>query len=70
MAIERTFQDRHIGPTHRDELSMLKALGYENLESFISAVVPSNIAITGVIESAIGSGISAVEAIAALKTLA
>ncbi len=70
MAIERTFQDRHIGPTHRDELSMLKALGYENLESFISAVVPSNIAITGVIESAIGSGVSEVEALAELKTLA
>ena len=70
MAIERTFQDRHIGPTHRDETAMLEALGYKDLESFISAVVPSNIAIKGVIESAIDVGVSEVEAIAELKALA
>ena len=70
MAIERKFSDRHIGPTHRDELTMLKALGYKDLESFISEVVPSNIAINGVIESAIAPGISEVEAIAELKVLA
>ena len=70
MAIERTFQDRHVGPTHRDEEAMLKALGYKDLESFISAVVPSNIAIKGVIESAIDGGVSEVEAIAELKVLA
>jgi glycine dehydrogenase len=70
VAIERKFSDRHIGPTHRDELAMLKALGYKDLESFISEVVPSNIAINGVIESAISPGISEVEAIAELKVLA
>ena len=70
MAIERNFSDRHIGPTHRDELAMLKALGYKDLESFISEVVPSNIAIKGVIESAIDTGVSEVEAIAELKVLA
>ena len=70
MAIERKFSDRHIGPTHRDELAMLKALGYKDLESFVSEVVPSNIAINGVIESAIAPGISEVEAIAELKVLA
>ena len=70
MAIERTFQDRHVGPTHRDEEAMLKALGYKDLESFISAVVPSNIAIKGVIEGAIEAGVSEVEAIAELKVLA
>ena len=70
MAIERNFSDRHIGPTHRDELAMLKALGYKDLESFISEVVPTNIAIKGVIESAIDSGVSEVEAIAELKVLA
>jgi glycine dehydrogenase len=70
VAIERTFQDRHIGPTHRDETAMLEALGYKDLESFISAVVPSNIAIKGVIESAINVGVSEVEAIAELKVLA
>ena len=70
MAIERTFEDRHIGPTHRDEKAMLKALGYEDLESFISAVVPSNIAIKGVIEASIDAGVSEVEAIAELRALA
>ena len=70
MAIERKFEDRHIGPTHRDELAMLKALGYEDLESFISAVVPSNIAIKDVIEASIDAGVSEVEAIAELRALA
>ena len=70
MAIERNFSDRHIGPTHRDELAMLKALGYKDLESFIGEVVPANIAIKGVIESAIDAGVSEVEAIAELKVLA
>ena len=70
MAIERTFEDRHIGPTHRDEKAMLKALGYEDLESFISAVVPSNIAIKDVIEASIDAGVSEVEAIAELRALA
>ena len=70
MAIERTFEDRHIGPTHRDEKAMLTALGYKDLESFIAAVVPSNIAIKGVIEASIDGGVSEVEAIAELKVLA
>ena len=70
MAIERTFEDRHIGPTHRDEKAMLKALGYEDLESFISAVVPSNIAIKDVIEASIDAGVSEVEAVAELRALA
>ena len=70
MAIERKFEDRHIGPTHRDELAMLKALGYKDLKSFISEVVPSNIAIKGVIEASIDVGVSEVEAISELKVLA
>jgi len=70
VAIERTFQDRHIGPTHRDEKAMLTALGYKDLESFIAAVVPSNIAIKGVIQASIAGGVSEVEAIAELRVLA
>jgi len=70
VAIERTFQDRHIGPTHRDEKAMLTALGYKDLASFISDVVPSNIAIKGVIEASIKAGVSEVEAVAELKVLA
>ena len=70
MAIERNFSDRHIGPTHRDEETMLRALGYADLESFISAVVPSNIAIKDVIEAALDDGVSEVQAIAELKAIA
>lgn len=61
------FADRHIGPTHNDELTMLKALGYRDLPSFISDVVPSNIHISGVIESAIGGGKSEVDVISELR---
>ena len=61
------FEDRHIGPTHSDELTMLKALGYRDLPSFISDVVPSNIHISGVIESAIGGGKSEVDVISELR---
>jgi glycine dehydrogenase len=49
---------------------MLQALGYKDLESFIADVVPSNIAISGVIESTLDSGISEVAAIAELRELA
>ena len=70
MAIEGGFADRHIGPTHHDEELMLEYLGYKDLETFISDVVPANIAIAGVIESAIDPGISEVAAIAELRALA
>jgi glycine dehydrogenase len=61
------FEDRHIGPTHNDEITMLKSLGYQDLASFISDVVPSNIHISGVIESAIGGGKSEVDVISELR---
>ena len=37
------FPDRHIGPRSADIDSMITELGYENLESFIDAVVPAGI---------------------------
>jgi glycine dehydrogenase len=49
---------------------MLKSLGYSDLPSFISDVVPSNIAINGVIETALDSGKSEVEVIAELRSIA
>ena len=64
------FEDRHIGPTHSDELAMLKALGYTSLSAFISDVLPANIAISGVIEKAIGSGISEVAVLDELRARA
>ena len=68
--MDRTFEDRHIGPTHKDEQTMLSALGYKDLSSFIADVVPSNIAIDGVIESAIGLGKSEVDVISELRSIA
>ena len=44
MAIERDlFHERHIGPSAEEQAAMLAALGYESLEGFIDAVVPSDI---------------------------
>ena len=68
--MERIFEDRHIGPTSNDEAEMLTLLGYKDLSSFIADVVPANIAITGVIEGAIGLARSEVEVIAELREIA
>ncbi|MBP6147548.1 MAG: aminomethyl-transferring glycine dehydrogenase [Candidatus Planktophila sp.] len=68
--MSRTFEDRHIGPTENDERSMLAALGYKDLATFIADVVPSNIAINGVIEGALDSGKSEVEVISELRSIA
>lgn len=64
------FSRRHIGPTSADESSMLQALEYSNLDSFISDVVPSNIAIHGVVESALDAAKTEVEVIAELRSIA
>ena len=68
--MERIFEDRHVGPTSHDEAEMLALLGYKDLTSFIADVVPANIAITGVIEGAIGAARSEVEVIAELREIA
>ena len=70
MEISRTFTDRHIGPTHENEKAMLSHLGYSSLHAFIKDVVPSNIAINGVIEGSLDSGKSEVEVIAELRSIA
>lgn len=61
------FEDRHIGPDENDEIVMLKALGYNDLTSFIADVLPANIAVSGLIEKAIGVGISEVAVIDELR---
>jgi len=38
-----TFKSRHIGPSKDDEAVMLQHLGFENLEKFISSVIPNEI---------------------------
>ncbi|CAB4674432.1 unannotated protein [freshwater metagenome] len=64
------FSRRHIGPTSADEMAMLESLGYSDIDSFIRDVVPSNIAINGVIESALDTAKSEVEVIAELRSIA
>ncbi len=70
MSTERTFQDRHIGPTHADEVAMLAHLGYSDLDSFIADVVPSNIAMQHTLNDVLDEGKSEVEVIAELKAIA
>jgi glycine dehydrogenase len=68
--VERTFQDRHIGPTSGDEAEMLAHLGYSNLESFIADVVPSKIAIDSHLKNTLDFAKSEVEVIAELRSIA
>jgi glycine dehydrogenase len=68
--VERTFEDRHIGPTSNDEAKMLSHLGYSNLEDFIADVVPANIAIEKHLKESIDNAKSEVEVIAELREIA
>ena len=64
------FQTRHIGPSITDESEMLRLLGYKDLESFISDVVPSNIAIAKKLSETLDSAKSEVAVIAELREIA
>jgi glycine dehydrogenase len=68
--VERSFEDRHIGPTRRDETSMLAHLGYSDLESFIADVVPTNIAIENHLKNSLDFAKSEVEVISELRAIA
>ena len=69
-SLERKFQDRHIGPTDINQSEMLAHLGYRDLPSFIADVVPSNIAISGLLEEKLNFANSEVEVIAELRDIA
>ncbi|CAN2199739.1 glycine dehydrogenase [Candidatus Nanopelagicaceae bacterium] len=64
------FEDRHIGPSASQEEEMLRVLGYDNLKTFISDVVPTNIAIETSLSKTLDSAKSEVEVIAELRSLA
>ena len=71
MVSERSrFVDRHIGPNDYQINTMLLELGYKDLDSFISAVVPKNIHIKGQIENSLPVGISEVDAINEISKIA
>jgi glycine dehydrogenase len=62
------FVGRHIGPSDEDKLTMLKSFGYESLESFIGAVVPKKIRLSGRLE--LDNAITEVEALNKLEDIA
>ena len=64
------FIDRHIGPNQYQIQTMLLDLGFKDLDSFISSVVPSNIHIKGEIEKALPQALSEIDALAEIKKIA
>ena len=65
-----SFERRHIGPTSSQENELLKALGYKDMQSFISDVVPSNIAISKQLKDVLPEALTEVQAIEALRQMA
>lgn len=70
MSYRSDFVDRHIGPNQYQVQTMLLELGFKDLDSFISSVVPQNIHIKGEIEKSIPAGISEVSALAEIREIA
>ena len=64
------FVDRHIGPTQANEVAMLSQLGFTSLETFISAVVPSAIAMKEPLAKHLPIAVTEVEAIKLLRQMA
>ena len=64
------FEKRHIGPSGLDEAEMLNLLGYRDIETFISDVVPGNIQIAKKLSQTLDSAKSEVEVIAELRQIA
>jgi glycine dehydrogenase len=65
-----TFERRHIGPTSSQENELLKALGYDDMQSFISDVVPSNIAMSKKLQDVLPQALTEVQAIQTLREMA
>ena len=64
------FAKRHIGPSSLDELEMLHMLGYQDIEAFISDVIPANIQIAKKLSQVLDSAKSEVAVIAELRKIA
>mgnify|MGYP000296485162 FL=1 len=62
------FKNRHIGPTAEQQQVMLKQLGYDSIESLMSAAVPKVIRFEG--EGALPDPISEAEALKELRAIA
>ena len=62
-----TFPTRHIGPNSAEQQRMLKTLGYDNLDTFINAVIPANIRRTDFNVGTFTQGLSEESALAKLR---
>jgi glycine dehydrogenase len=62
-----TFAHRHIGPNATEQTQMLKTLGYDNLDTFIDAVIPSNIRRSDFNVGAFSHGMSEEAALASIR---
>ena len=62
-----TFTSRHIGPNSAEQQRMLKTLGYDNLDTFIDAVIPNNIRRTDFNVGAFTQGLSEESALTTLR---
>ena len=62
-----TFPTRHIGPNSAEQQRMLKTLGYDNLDTFIDAVIPNNIRRTDFNVGAFTQGLSEESALTTLR---
>jgi glycine dehydrogenase len=70
MSDYQNFEDRHIGPSGAQESEMLSVLGYSDIKSFISDVVPKNIVIEKKLSDVLDVAKSEVEVIAELRAMA
>ena len=70
MSIRGKFEDRHIGPNQNQVDSMLSALGWADLQTFINDVVPANIQIGDALTHSLPSALSEEAAIEELRTIA
>ena len=65
-----SFERRHIGPTSIQEDEMLKSLGYKDMKSFISDVVPNNIAMSKMLSDVLPHALNEIQAIEELRKMA
>ena len=63
------FAQRHIGPSEAEQLRMLNALGYSDLQEFIADVVPADILDSKPPVEALPDGCGEAEALQQLKQL-
>ncbi len=65
---QQDFIARHLGPDETEQQKMLSALGYDNIEQFIEAVVPANIRMPDALD--LPASLSEVQALQELQEIA